>query len=203
MAFLSRQRGIDCSLKKKGTIVEIEKAKARVGECQWLSTICVCTRRGWIRRCICVPVCRCVFAYWGCKYTFHPETLILIQLAVSPYKTAPGKYLHSSMLIASLMAGAECSIVPRWRGRWGEIRGSSIATKGGSSEEGWGVVLGNKLLMRLADGEKKNTQKNREKWEYMKPHIPLPIVIFSHTNALHTGPPWLTVLLIPASCVCM
>lgn len=67
----------------------------------------------WIYRCIYVHVCRCMFVYSGCKNKFHPETLILIQLAVGPYKIDPGKYLHYSMLIASLMAGVECSIVAR------------------------------------------------------------------------------------------
>lgn len=58
-------------------------------------------------------VCRCMFAYSGCQYKFQPETLILIQLAVGPYKTEPGKYSHYSMPIASLMAREECSIVGR------------------------------------------------------------------------------------------
>lgn len=81
-----------------------------------------------------VHACRCMFAYAAFKHEYHPETLTLIQLAVGPYEIAPGKYLHYTMLIASLMAASECSIVVRWRGRWGEICGSSIVTKGGRSQ---------------------------------------------------------------------
>lgn len=76
-----------------------------------MNDLALCLYGLWID--IQVRVCRCLFAYSDCKYTFYPGTLILIQLAVGPYKITPGKYLHYSMLIASLMAGAECSIVAR------------------------------------------------------------------------------------------
>ena len=56
-------------------------------------------------------VCMCAGAYAGYKYKNLSGTLI--QLAVGPYKIASSKYLDYSMLIASLMAAAECSIVAR------------------------------------------------------------------------------------------
>lgn len=59
---------------------------------------------------LCAGACLHIHA---AKYTFHLETVILIQLTVDPYEIAPGKYLHYSMLIGSLMAGAACSIVVR------------------------------------------------------------------------------------------
>lgn len=112
MAFLSRQRGTHCCKKKKkrGTVAEIEKERlewvcARDSQCEY--------RCAWIYRCVCVHASGCMFAYSGCMYKFQPETLLLIQLAVGPYEIAPGKYLHYSLPIASLMAGAECSIVAR------------------------------------------------------------------------------------------
>lgn len=67
----------------------------------------------WLRVDTQVRTCRCVFAYAGFEYKFHPETLVVTLLAVGPYEIASGKYLHYSMLIASLMAASERSIVGR------------------------------------------------------------------------------------------
>lgn len=60
-----------------------------------------------------VFVCMCAGACLHIQAASINFIQILIQLAVGLYKIALSKYLHYSMLIASLMAGAECSIVVR------------------------------------------------------------------------------------------
>lgn len=70
----------------------------------------------WLRVDTQVRTCRCVFAHAGFECKFHPETLVVILLAVGPYEIASGKYLRYSMLIASLMAASQRSIVAGVRG---------------------------------------------------------------------------------------
>lgn len=149
----------------------------------------------WLRVDTQVRTCRCVFAHAGFECKFHPETLVVILLAVGPYEIASGKCLRYSMLIASLMAASQRSIVGRWRGRWGEICGSRVVTKGGRSQR-----TSVEMTVNVPGWQnKRKAWRNGNIWS-LASHYPLQY--FTHTNVLCTRLPWLTVLLILASCVC-